>query len=200
MGVGPRVAHRRQPPDHAHGLVSSRRARPWPPGGRDEGGRGPFAKAQWQLTMVLIVRMSERHLLLARRGSVGGVESEAKGGGRLGGAGEAVVHPGPCEPREVLAVPRRLQPGAGGSPREVVLDLQWTPRSPQGAPRVMAALSGVMRRGISRGALRHALGQQVPQGRGKRGLMSCVVDSGSEAFRQAHLAVDTTAQERTKVG
>ena len=32
------------------------------------------------------------------------------------------------------------------------------------------------------------------------GLMPFVVDSGSEALRQANLAVDATEQERTKVG
>jgi hypothetical protein len=46
----------------------------------------------------------------------------------------------------------------------------------------------------------NALGQQLPQGVSNRGLMSFVVESGSEAFRQANLAVDTTEQEGTKVG
>jgi hypothetical protein len=92
-----------------------------------------------------------------------------------------------------------LQPGEGGSTREVVLGLQGTPRYPQFEHRVMAEMIGVIRIGISRGDLINALGSQVPQWRVNRGLMPLSMDSGSEAFRQANLAVDTTEQERTKV-
>jgi hypothetical protein len=54
----------------------------------------------------------------------------------------------------------------------------------------MAEMIGGIRIGISRGDLINALGQQVPQGMANIGLMSFVVDSGSEAFRQTNLAVD----------
>jgi hypothetical protein len=64
----------------------------------------------------------------------------------------------------------------------------------------MAEMLGVIRIGISRGDLINALGQQVPQGMVNIGLVAFVVESGSEAFRQANLAVDTTEQERTKGG
>src|SRR5215475_11397469 len=150
--------------------------------------------------MVLIVMIIERKLLLAMCGIIGVVDIEDNGSGRLGVAGDAVVHQGLCKPIEVFAVHLMLQPGEGGSTREVVLVLQWTPLYPQFAHRVMAEMIGVIRIGISRGDLINARGQQVPQGMGNVGLMSFVVDSGSEAFCQANLAVDTTEQERTKVG
>jgi hypothetical protein len=99
--------------------------------------------------MALIVMIRESKLLLAMRGIVGVVDIEDNGGGRLGGAGDAVVHQGPCASREICAVHLRLQPGEGGSPREGVLGLQWTPRYPQFEPRVMAEMIGVIRIGIS---------------------------------------------------
>jgi hypothetical protein len=64
----------------------------------------------------------------------------------------------------------------------------------------MAEMMGVVRLGISRGDVINTLGPQGTQWMGNIGLMPFVVDSGSEACRQANLAVDTTAQERTKVG
>jgi hypothetical protein len=56
---------------------------------------------------------------------------------------------GPCESIEVFAVHLMLQPGEGGSTREVVLGLQWTPLYPQFEHRVMAEMIGVIRIGIS---------------------------------------------------
>lgn len=142
----------------------------------------------------------ECKLLLAMRGIVGVVDIKDNGGGRLGVAGDAVVHPGACEPIEGFAVHLMRQPGKGGSTRKVVLGLQGTPLYPQFEHRVMAEMIGVIGIGIARGDLINALSQQVPQGMINRGLMPFVVDSGGEAFREANLAVDTTEQERAKVG
>jgi hypothetical protein len=50
---------------------------------------------------------------------------------------------------------------------------------------------GVIRIGISRGDLLNTLGQQVPQGMVNRGGVLLIVDSGSEALREASLLVDT---------
>jgi hypothetical protein len=56
----------------------------------------------------------------------------------------------------------------------------------------MAEVMGVIRVRIAGSKLIEALGQQVPQGMINIGLVSCIVDSSSEALRQANLAVDTT--------
>jgi hypothetical protein len=56
----------------------------------------------------------------------------------------------------------------------------------------MAEVIGVIGIRISCSKLIDALGQQVPQGMIKIGLVSFIMDSGSEARRQANLAVDTT--------
>ena len=157
-GVRPMVSQIRQQPDQDHGIFGASRASPWPQVGRDEGVRGPFENEKRQITMVLIVMIIERKLLLAMRGIVGVVDIEDNGGGRLGVAGDAVVHQGPCEPIEVFAVHLMLQPGEGGSTREVVLGLHGTPLYPQFEHRVMAEMIGVIRIGISRGDLIHALG------------------------------------------
>src|SRR5262245_66669046 len=98
--------------------------------------------------MALIVMIIERKLLLAMCGIIGVVDIEANGSGRLGVAGDEVVHQGPCKPLEVFAVHLMLQPGAGGSTREVVLVLQWTPLYPQLEHRVMSERIGVLPIGI----------------------------------------------------
>jgi hypothetical protein len=64
----------------------------------------------------------------------------------------------------------------------------------------MAEMIGVMRVRIAGSQLIDALGPQVPQGRHNIGLMSFIMDSGSEALRQANLTIDPTSQEGTKVG
>jgi len=56
----------------------------------------------------------------------------------------------------------------------------------------MAEMIGVIRVRIACSQLIDALGQQVPQGMINIGLMSFIMDSGSEALRQAKLTIDPT--------
>ena len=117
VGVGPVVSQIRQQPDQDHGIFGPSRAGARTQVGRDEGMRGPFENEERQIAMVLIVMIIERKLLLAIRRIIGVVDIEDNGGGRLGVAGDEVVHQGPCEPIEVFAVHLMLQTREGGGTR-----------------------------------------------------------------------------------
>ena len=69
--------------------------------------------------------------------------------------------------------------------------VQGTPLHPEFEHGVMAEVIGVIRIRISRSKLIDALGQQVPQGMINIGLVSFIVDSGSEALCQANLTINT---------
>jgi hypothetical protein len=56
----------------------------------------------------------------------------------------------------------------------------------------MAEMIGVIGVRIAGGQLIEALGQQVPQRMSNRGLMAFIMDSSSEALRQANLTIDPT--------
>jgi hypothetical protein len=150
--------------------------------------------------MVLIVMIIERALLLAIRRIRGVVQSQHNGGGGLSVAGDAVVHQSAGEAREVLAVDWVLETRAGWGTGEGVGRIQGTPLHAEFEHGVMAEMLGVIGIRISCSQLRDALGQQVPQGMSNRGLVSFIMESGSEARRQAKLAVAPTYQERTKIG
>jgi hypothetical protein len=66
----------------------------------------------------------ERAFLRAMRLVIGVIEVEHKSGGRLGGAGDAVVDHRVGEPGEVLAVDAVFKTRKGGSTRQVLRGLQ----------------------------------------------------------------------------
>jgi len=103
-GGGPATAPIGQEPPADHGLFAPRGAHARAHGGGDQGVRGPWENAQRQGTIARIVMVIAGKLLLPMRGSLGVVESVDKGGGRRGGTRDAVVHQGPREPLEGLAV------------------------------------------------------------------------------------------------
>jgi len=90
----PVASQRRHQPDHDHGMFGPGRAGARTQRGGDQGLRGPFTHAERQRAMVLRVRMREGKLLLPIRRIIGVVHIEDHGGGRLGIAGDAVVHQG----------------------------------------------------------------------------------------------------------
>jgi hypothetical protein len=142
-GGRPMGAQRRPPPDHAQGMFGPRRAGCWPQGGRDQGGRGPCDPAERPLARVLIVMLREGTLLRPMGGSIGVVESEDHGWGRRGVTRAAGVHQGPRETREVWAVSRVVQAGAGGRTGSVRLSAsrgdRATPSVTKGARRRLVA-------------------------------------------------------------
>jgi hypothetical protein len=154
--------------------------------------RRPFENDEWQIAMVLRVMIIERELLLAIRRIIRVVQIQDNGGRGLSVAGNKVIHQGSRATIEVFAVYLVFKPWEGGRTRQVLLWLQGAPFDPQFEHGVMAEVIGVIRVRISWSKLIDALGQQVSQGMINIGLVSFIVDSGSEALSQANLAVDTT--------
>jgi hypothetical protein len=110
---------------------------------------GPCKNEAWQIAMVLIVMIIAGTLWLTLRRIIGVVHLEAKGGRGLRIAGNAVVHQGARQTREVCAVPLVLQPGARRGTRSVGRRLHGTPLHPECEPGGMAERMGVMRVRIS---------------------------------------------------
>ena len=73
------------------------------------------------------------------------------------------------------------------------------PRSPACAHGVTVEVMGVLRVRLPGGDVSHALGQQVPLGMVKRGMVALRVESGCKALRQANLTIATMSQADTKV-
>jgi hypothetical protein len=117
VGGRPMVAQIRQQSDPDHSIFGPRRARPWTQGGRDQGVGGPCENEERQIAMVLIVVIRAGKLLRAMCGSIGVVYIEDNGGGRLGVAGNEVVHQGLGETIDVCAVHLMLETGEGGGTR-----------------------------------------------------------------------------------
>jgi hypothetical protein len=150
--------------------------------------------------MVLIVMVLEGERLLAIRRSIGVIDIQHHGGGRLRVTGKEVIHEGPCEPLEVCTVDVVVEARAGRGARSVVFSLQGRPLHPEFAQGVTAEGIGVIGGRIPRGDLLDTLGQQVPSRMINLGWIPFVVYSGCEALRQTHLPIDTTEEESPKVG
>jgi len=150
--------------------------------------------------MVLIVMILEGERLLAIRRSIGVIDIQHHGGGRLRVTGKEVIHEGPCEPLEVCTVDVVVEARAGRGARSVVFSLQGRPLHPEVAQGVTAEGIGVIGGRIPRGDLLDTLGQQVPSRMINLGWIPFVVYSGCEALRQTHLPIDTTEEESPKVG
>ena len=199
MGVRPMVPQIRQQPDQEHGLCGPRRASSWTQGDRDQGVRGPFENAEWQRAIVLIVMIREGKLLLPLCGSIGVVEIEDNGWGRLGGTRDAVVHQGRRETIEVLAVYLVFQAGAGGRIGSVLRSVQGGPLHTECDQGGAAAAIGVVPVCIPRRAWIDALGQAITQRRVNRGLMPLLMDRCRQARRQPNLPVNSSQEECTEV-
>ena len=148
-GVGRVAAARRDQPAQDPGMVSPRRAGPRTSGGGNEGLRRPCANAAWQRAMVLRGMVRKRARLLALRRLSGVVQSQAKGGGWLSGAGDAVVHPGACEARAVGAVEVGRETCEGRRAGSGVGRIAETPLPPACAHGLLAERSCVLRLRIS---------------------------------------------------
>jgi hypothetical protein len=162
--------------------------------------RGPFEYKERQIAIALVVMIIEGEFLLAMGGIIGVVYIEDNGGGRLGVAGNEVVHAGLCEPIEVFAVHLMLQTGEGGGTRQVLRRLQGKPLHAELKQGVVPETIGIIAIRIPRSDLVDTLGQEVPECMIYIGLMSLVLYSGGKAFGEANLAVDATQQEGAKVG
>jgi hypothetical protein len=91
MGLGPGAPHRGQEPDEDQRMLGARGTLAWPEAGGHHGVWGAFEKEERQIAMVLIVMSIACTRLLAMRRVIGVIEVKHNGGGRLGGAGDAVV-------------------------------------------------------------------------------------------------------------
>lgn len=162
VGVGPVVPQIRQQPDHDHRICGPGRAGARTQVGRAQGMRRPFEHEERQIAMVLIGMSIERKLLLARRRIVRVVYIQDNGGGGLGGAGDEVVHHGPCEPIEIFAVELMLQTRERRGTGSVMGRVHGWPLHAEFQHRVTAETLGVLGVRIPRGALIDTLGDEVP--------------------------------------
>ena len=115
--VRPVASQIRQQPHQDHGIFGPGRAGARTPIGGDQGMRGPFKNKERQIAMVLRGIIIAGKLLLPIRRIIGVGHIEDHGGGRLGIAGDAVVHQGTRQTIDVFAVHLVLQPGERGGTR-----------------------------------------------------------------------------------
>jgi hypothetical protein len=141
----------------------------------------------------------EGKLLLAMGGVIGVIEVKHNGPGRLWVAGKKVVDQRACESVEILAVDTVFQTGKGWGTRQVLCGLQRGPLHAELQQGVVPETIGIIAIRIPRSDLVDTLGQELPEGVINIGLLPLIVDSGSKAFGEANLAVDTTQQESTKI-
>jgi hypothetical protein len=128
------------------------------------------------------------------------IEVEPTGGGRLGGAGEAMLDPGLGKSVEVLAVDAVFKTGKGGGTRQGLRGFPGRPLHAELQHRVVPEPLGIIAVRIPGGTLIAPLGHAVTERVVDRGRMPLVLHRSGTACGEAHLAVDTTPQEGAKVG
>lgn len=141
----------------------------------------------------------EGKLLLSVGRIVGVIQVEHDGRRRLRVAVNAVRHQRLGQPLEVLPGHAVFKPRKGRGTRQV---LRWRQRAAlhtQLKERGVTQAGGIIAVRVAGGDLREPLGQEVAQGVIDVGGMTGVVDSGREACGEAHLAIDATQQEGTKI-
>jgi hypothetical protein len=185
---------------HDHGMFSPRRARARAQAGGHPGVCGPRANAQRHRAITPLVVVRERAGLLARGRVIGVSEVEHHGGGRLGGARDAVGDQGVGESGEVLAVDAVCKARQGGGTRAVLCGLEGWPLHAARQQGVVPEALGSLAVRIPGGEVRDTLGEEVTEGRGDRGWRPLVLSSSGKAFGEADLAVDAPQHEGTKVG
>ena len=194
-GLGPVAPQRGHQPDHAQRLVGARRARARTQGGCAQRRRRPCTKAARERAMVLRAMMRARQRLLALGGGIGVSAGEHHGSRGLGVTGAARVSAGLRKPREVLPVSVVCQTRKGRGTGALVGRLQGGALHPAVAYGVTAETLGVMGVRRPRGALREALGEEVAQRMGARGLMPLRTDRRRKALGQPNLTVTPAEQE-----
>jgi hypothetical protein len=140
--------------------------------------------------VVLRVMIVAGELLLPMRGSIGVVDIEDNGWGRLRVTRNKVVDQGPRETREVCAVSLVFQTGEGGHTGSVLLGVQGRALQAEFEHGVPAEASCVVSVRIPRSDLIDALGHQVTPRGINRGLMPLLMESGCKARREPNLPVD----------
>jgi hypothetical protein len=141
-----------------------------------------------------------RAFRLAVRRVIGVIEGAHHGGGGLGGVGDAVVDQGVGEPVEVLAVDAVCKPRKGGGTCQSRCGLQGEPLHAELQQRVVPETLGIMAIRIPGGDVINTLGQAVTERVVAIGGLPLGLHSGSQAFRQAHLPINTTEHQGAKVG
>lgn len=144
MGLGPVATEGRQETGHEHRVLRAGRPRARAEGRHDPRMGGPCKHAERQRTRVLRVMGIERQCLLPMRRGVGMIHVKDNGGRGCRVTGDAVVHQGLREPREVCAVHTVRAPCEGGSARHVVLWMQGGPCHAQRAQRIRTQPVGII--------------------------------------------------------
>jgi hypothetical protein len=198
-GLRPVAPQIREEADQAHRIFHATGPLPRPEARHHSGMGGPCANAQRQRAITLIVMVREGTLLLAMRGVCRMVEVEDNRRGGLRVAGKKLVHKRLRETREIGAGHAVFEPRERRGTRQVLRGIQRAAFHAQLQQGIIPQTVGIIAVRIARGALIDALREEVPEGMGNIRRVALVAHGGSQALREADLAVDAPQQERAKV-
>ena len=160
MSVWPVAPQIGQESDHGHGVLSAGRPLARSQAGGHQGMRGTLENEEGQIAIALVVMVIEGTRLLTMRWVIGVIQVEHKSRGWFRVAGAELLHQGPRQAIDVLAVYAVFQTREGGATRQVLLWLQGWPLDSKldqgGVPQTM----GIIAVRIPRGNLVDTLGKE----------------------------------------